>query len=225
MAKISNAPNGVLALPEQERTSDEARVERHKSYDYRVVVEIQGSVRMLLHGYNCEAVALVNDGIKGGQKKKTDNVESYVYRNTDGHICLPGTNFKACFAEAAKGYQDPGNKRKSMYDTAKAGIRIGPSMVPILTSDGKKRTTWDGLDQRGAVVQMNRITRVRPYLEEGWTAKFEINVILGEVIEAGRMRDIVDRAGKICGLGDFRPDFGLFTVTGWKVEKTLGATA
>ena len=40
-----------------------------------------------------------------------------------------------------------------------------------------------------------------------------------EVMSEGLLRDIVDKAGKAVGLGDFRPDckgpFGKFEVTKW----------
>src|SRR5687767_8033431 len=74
---------------------------------YVVDVAIQGSADILFHRWNVEAVAEKAAAAKGSKAKKTDNVESYVYRDDDGFICLPGEYLRGSIINAAKFRQDP----------------------------------------------------------------------------------------------------------------------
>ena len=79
---------------------------------------------------------------KGSKSKKTDDIESYVYRNDAGEICLPGEYLRQAIILAAKYRQDPRSPRKSAMDLYKAGV---VSLTP-LASLGKDR--WDYEDKR-----------------------------------------------------------------------------
>ena len=60
------------------------------SYPYQVAVTLEGSAALLFHRWNCDAVEAKAKAAKGSAAKKTDDIESYVYRNDAGEICLPG---------------------------------------------------------------------------------------------------------------------------------------
>src|SRR5262245_43818440 len=57
---------------------------------FQVRIRIEGTAAILFHAWNNEAVAEKAAAKKGSATKKTDNVESYVYRDLDGNICIPG---------------------------------------------------------------------------------------------------------------------------------------
>src|SRR6476646_1895409 len=80
---------------------------------YTVDVRIVGVADILFHRWNCEAVAAQSAAAKGSKSKKTDDVESYVYRNDTGEICLPGEYLRGAIINAAKFRQDPRSPRKS----------------------------------------------------------------------------------------------------------------
>lgn len=180
------------------------------SQPYAVEVTVRGTEALLCHRYDCEAVEAKGRAKKGSKDKKNDNVESYVYRLDNGECGYPGVNFKAALCEAAKFTQDPRSPRKSARDLFRAGLRVRG-----FASFGK--TTWDFLDKRPVMVQMNRVARVRPAFSAGWELTFTIEVLLPEYITPDVLNEIVVRAGRTIGIGDHRPDFGTFMVTSFTV--------
>lgn len=173
---------------------------------YALKATIEGTAPFLCHRWNVESVDEKSKAAKGSKAKKTDNVESYVYRNEEQVICIPGEYFRQSLIHAAKFIQDPRSPRKSAMDLFKAGIVVLTELAPL----GKK--TWDYLDQRRVQVQRNGITRVRPAFHKGWQATFELQVILPEYIPRDLLAAALNNAGRLIGLGDYRPTYGRFTV-------------
>lgn len=177
---------------------------------YTAKVSIEGTAPILFHAWNVEAVSEKAHAAKGSRAKKQDNVESYVYRDERGHICVPGEYFRQAIIHAAKYIQDPRSPRKSAMDLFKAGLDV----LTDLASLGK--TTWDYLDQRRVVVQRNGITRTRPAFHKGWRVTFELQVRSPEYITRDVLGAAVTNAGRLVGLGDFRPTYGRFHVVEFK---------
>ena len=181
---------------------------------YRVVVSIEGVAPILFHRWSVEAVAEKAAAAKGSKGKKSDNIESYVYRNGKGEICIPGEYLRAAICSptgAAKYRQDPRSPRKSALDLYKAGIFVATDLASLGTKD------WDYLDQRRVTVQRAGITRVRPAMANGWKAEFEIGVVLPEYIPPSDLRAVLIDAGRLVGLGDFRPTYGRFDTTRYQL--------
>jgi hypothetical protein len=178
---------------------------------YRVQVEITGAAKLLFHRWNVEAVAAKADAKKGSRAKKSDDIESYVYRTGNGNLGIPGEYLRQSILGAAKFLQDPRSPRKCALDLFEAGL----TNLTDLADLGKD--TWDYVDQRRVTVQRNGITRCRPALNEGWTAQFEILVNLPEYITPERLNEAVQMAGRLIGVGDFRPTYGRFQVTKFTV--------
>ena len=95
-------------------------------------------------------------------------------------------------------------------DLFKAGLVV----ITDYASLGK--TTWDFLDQRRVVVQRNGVNRTRPAFHKGWRATFEIEVILPEYIPRDLLALSIVQAGRLVGLGDFRPTYGRFATVEFK---------
>src|SRR4051812_49213750 len=74
---------------------------------YTVDVTIKGCADLLFHRWNCEAVEEKAKAAKGSKAKKSDNIESYVYRNDDNELCMPGEYVRQSIIHAAKFRQDP----------------------------------------------------------------------------------------------------------------------
>src|SRR5262245_49936512 len=92
------------------------------SAPYTARVTIQGTAPILLHAWNTEAVEEKGKAAKGSKAKKTDDVESYVYRCPNGNIGVPGAYLRGAIVAAAKYRQDPRSPRKSAQDLFKAGV-------------------------------------------------------------------------------------------------------
>jgi hypothetical protein len=178
---------------------------------YTVVVTISGVSPLLFHRWNVEAVETKARAAKGSAAKKSDDVESYLYRDDDGFICLPGEYLRQSIIAASKFKQDPRSPRKSAMDLMKAAIVA----LTDLASLGVKEP--DYFDRRRVMVQRSGITRVRPAMKEGWSASVELMVNLPEYVSESFLRMVIEDAGRLCGVGDFRPTYGRFTTTGWRL--------
>ena len=112
---------------------------------------------------------------------------------------------------AAKFRQDPRSPRKSAMDLYKAAV----VSITDLASFGT--TTWDYMDQRRVMVQRAGITRSRPAFNAGWSATFLFQVQLPEYVQPSDLLDVLTNAGRLIGVGDFRPSYGRFQVTDFRV--------
>lgn len=92
------------------------------SQPYRVSVVINGHADLLFHRWNSDAVEAKAKAAKGSAAKKTDAIETYVWRNDAGDLCLPGEYLRGSIVAAAKFHQDPRSPRKSAMDLFKAGV-------------------------------------------------------------------------------------------------------
>jgi hypothetical protein len=181
------------------------------SEPYRAAVSIEGSADMLFHRWNVEGVDEKAKAAKGSKAKKTDNIESYVYRLDNGHLGLPGEYLRQAIIHAAKYKQDPRSPRKSAMDLFKAGVVCLTQLADLGTSK------WDYEDRRRAVIQRNAINRTRPAMKSGWVADFEFLINLPEYINTTLLQAVLADAGRLVGVGDFRPTYGRFSVTKFKV--------
>lgn len=181
------------------------------SQPYRASVTINGHADILFHRWNNEAVAEKAAAAKGSKAKKEDNVGSYVWRNDEGFLCLPGEYLRGAIVHAAKFHQDPRSPRKSAMDLFKAGV----VSLTDLASLGAKE--WDYEDRRRVVVQRNGVTRVRPAMRKGWRATVELMVTTPEYIGPDFLQQVIAKAGLLVGVGDFRPTYGRFGVTNFEI--------
>lgn len=178
---------------------------------YCVKVVIQGSADYLFHRWNNESVAEKQSSKKGSKTRKTDDLESYVYRNDEGFLCIPGEQFRMSIIGAAKYRQDPRSPRKSAMDLYKAGILVLTDLSPTPCTD------WDYLDQRRVVIQRASVTRSRPALKKGWKVEFVLMVNVPEYISPSELNEVISMAGRLNGIGDFRPTFGRFQIINFEV--------
>lgn len=178
---------------------------------YRVQIELEGVCPMMFHRWNNESVEAKAKAKKGSVEKKTDDIESFVWRNDKGELCVPGEYVRQSVIHASKYEQDPRSPRKSLMDLMKAAL----VSLTDLASLGVKEP--DFLDKRRVVIQRNAVTRTRPAMKEGWKATFILMCNLPEYLPSQRLNHILQQAGRIVGLADFRPSFGRFNVNRFEV--------
>ncbi len=173
---------------------------------YVATVRIRGTADILFHRWNCEAVAAKAAAQKGSKAKKTDDIESYVYRDDAGTLCIPGEYLRGAIIGAAKFKQDPRSTRKSAMDLYKAGII---SLTPLATLGVKE---WSYEHACRVQVQRNGVTRVRPAVKAGWEAEFQFLVNTPNYIAPETLNEVIASAGTLIGLADFRPTYGRYQV-------------
>lgn len=178
---------------------------------YRVLVDIEGVCPILFHRWNNESVAAKSAAKKGSIEKKTDDIESFMYRNDSGELCIPGEYLRQSIIHASKYEQDPRSPRKSLMDLCKAAVVSLTDLSPL----GVKEP--DFLDQRRVVIQRNGVTRTRPAMKSGWKASFILMVNLPEYLPIKRLNYLIQQAGRIIGMADFRPSYGRFQVNRFEV--------
>ncbi len=178
---------------------------------YVAEVTIQGVSDLLMHRWNCDAVEAKSKAKKGSAAKKTDDLESYVYRKEDGELALPGEYLRMAIIGAAKFRQDPRSPRKSAQDLFKAAV------VAITPLAGLGATKWEYEDRRRVQIQRNGVTRTRPAMKAGWKITVQLMCNLPEYVDPALLNEVIGQAGRLIGVGSFRPTFGRFQVVSFKV--------
>jgi hypothetical protein len=146
---------------------------------------------------------------RGEHPEPKEEAESYLYKNSEGQICIPAANIKACIRAAGRNYRVRG--RGSTFGAmVPAALEIIPSMV-FLVHNG-----WE-VDIRPVVVQRQRILRARPCFNS-WALKFKIRNSDPTIIPADMTKKLIIDAGKYYGLGDFRPEYGLFELAKFEIK-------
>jgi len=196
--------------------SNDGRDTLEMSLPYIVQVTIEGASAFLFHRWSVDGVAAKAKAAKGSRAKKEDDTESYLYRNEDGSICLPSEYLRMSIINAARYRQDPRSPRKSAMDLFKAAI-VGLEELCVLTNKlGEPFTQPEYIDRRRVTVQRNGLTRHRPALHSGWKSTVPLMCNLPEYVTPQLLNEVVQSAGRLIGVGDFRPTFGRFVVTEFK---------
>jgi hypothetical protein len=206
MAKTAAATATALADP----TNDGAST-IEESVPYQVRISVEGSAALLFHRWSVDGVEAKAKAAKGSAAKKTDDLETYVYRDGKSNLCVPSEYFRMALIGAAKFRQDPRSPRKSAMDLFKAGV----ACLDELCSLGVRE--WDYIDRRRVMIQRNGITRCRPAMLTGWKTSVQLQVLLPEYINSQLLNEVVAQAGRLIGVGDFRPTFGRFQVINFEV--------
>ena len=128
---------------------------------YTVTIGIEGVADLLMHRYSVEAVEEKGKAGKGSAGKRTDDLESYVYRCDNGNLGLPGEYLRQSIIHAAKFKQDPRSPRKSAMDLFKAGVICLDAIADLGVAK------WHYEDRRRAVVPRAAISRTRPAMRAG----------------------------------------------------------
>jgi hypothetical protein len=112
-----------------------------------------------------------------------------------------------------------GAKQLKMGNEAKAGIFINKSFVPLEYKG--PRTPQELYEDKKFVLRKvikqgtSSIVRVRPIFDK-WAIEFEVSFI-EEVISEKSIKLLLEKAGLVCGLGDWRPQHGRFVVSRFEV--------
>lgn len=211
MGRNGTTTNGAVVMGGEPLTNGGAWVVDAES-PARVRIGLVGTAPLIMHAWNIESIAEKASAAKGSKAKKTDDVESYAYRTDEGLIGVPGANFHAALIEAGRRMQDPSSPRKSARDLVKAAIIPLTVMAPF----EPETKEWDYEDARRVTVQRSGLTRIRPAMHAGWKLTYELLVTAPEYITPPVLVKLVNTAGLLIGLCDFRPTFGRFTMSGFE---------
>lgn len=148
-----------------------------------------------------------------------------IHRLEDGRPCVPNPMLYSAFKAAGVYIRLEGRK---MVTTTK-GSHL-PSMMTLLTTEipinlpgTDTPAPWEVDMQRGVNPNAGggvAVCIVRPRFDR-WELKVELEIDQKET-SIERMRELVEKAGRRAGLGDFRPGrkgiYGQFAITNWAVK-------
>ena len=202
--------------------SNDAKFQITKETPFCANVRLQGTQDILFHKWSSEDVESKAEAKKGSEQKKTDNLEAYVYRNEQGQICIPGRYIVRAVVEAARSFQDPRSSRKTAKDLVQAAVMCDELLSPILIN-GEPAVNWEYEDRQRVCIMRSAITRTRPAFKKGWEVEFSLVSLVPDLVTPDFLRKLVDNAGLLIGLGDFRPTYGRFRVTHWDLAPYVNA--
>ena len=185
-------------------------------------VRLQGTQDILFHRWNDEDVQAKATAKKGSEEKKRDNPEAYIYRNDEGFICIPGRYIVRSVVEAGRNFQDPRSSRKMAKDLVQAAVMADEILSPILVN-GEPTKEWEYNDRQRVCIMRSAITRTRPAFKRGWQVDFTLISLVPDLVTPEFLRVLVDYAGLLGGIGDFRPTYGRFKVIHWEIVPYVNA--
>lgn len=165
-------------------------------------------------------------------KKKGETAEAYEERTwkerahvgEDGKLFIPGMAIKRCLDDLARfqGEQIAGKGKKTYTATFKAGVMcVDPLSLGIAIDSA--RALWVHSSADGKQGGPKRVWKCFPVLDK-WTASGTLYLVADTLIaDPAKVREYLERAGVMIGIGAFRPInggyFGRFKVTAWNVSE------
>lgn len=179
-------------------------------------VSIKGVSPLLMHnGQTADPLNKFSKAMKEitGKRKKTDEDHAELsriewlaglYVDSDEKLILPSVSLEAAIIDGAKKSKLGKAFKSSVFVNEDAPLTIGRKY-------GKASELWDEdeyRDVRGVRVGQSRVMRTRPIFRD-WSASFVL-LFDDEQVNGGDVERALLDAGRISGVGDFRPKFGRF---------------
>lgn len=192
-----------------------------------VEVEVRGTSPLLMNKMDASTLEGLRTKAKkpkaasiGTTSTPREDAERKVYLSDEGPY-VPGQNLMACFIAAGQYIRLDGKRQISnMKSTVLPGLMTLLDWAPLLKiPDTDKAAAWEADVMQGRNPNGGEaVALCRPRFDE-WALTFTIDIDESEVGE-NTIRELIDKAGRRVGLGDFRPQrkgiFGQFVVERWE---------
>ena len=184
------------------------------------VATIEGLTPLLQHRFG-DAEEMEETSRKVHVKKvdPRDAAEKCAYRNSDGHLFIPGAAIMRMLREAGASHKQRGS-RKSLKYVVPAAVLVQEDQVILRDAEGKALTKFE-VDSRAVVIPSTkgRVMRHRPKLNN-WHCEFTLEID-DDYLETSLIHQMLVEGGSKLGLLDYRPEkggpFGKFSVVSWAV--------
>jgi hypothetical protein len=187
----------------------------------KVKVEIEGILPLLMHSPRLanplDSAARAYKEVSG-KRKKTDEDYQWMaenewllglYLNEDDEVIIPDLNIEACLIEAAKSMRKGTDFKTAVIVNGAARLR-NPETGRYYKLDAIREDA-DFYDTRPVKLKRSdTIMRTRPIFKQ-WGCEFEI-MFDDTIVNKSDVISALNTAGRIKGLGDYRPRFGKFEV-------------
>lgn len=187
--------------------------------DKLIEITIEGTTPLILNKFTDAAAARSTSGTTaaaiGDKGTPLEQAESKLYVGLDGTLMIPQPNLFRCLIDAGKFFKNGKSKVTTQKSSLiPACVSVEGTEIPIEHKD-----PWV-VDTRAVRIPSTggRILCHRPMFHD-WRLSFSVTLDTS-TMSAKFFREIVDKAGKAIGIGDFRPDckgpYGKFVVAEWK---------
>jgi len=184
-----------------------------KDIVYTANVTIEGVTPLLMHKMS---VAGLSKKPRTAETDYSGEWKSTAYLNERGHLVCPSANIESMMIGASKG-RKIGKHAESKF-MAQVTIQEFEPTIHVngnpVTLDMIAENNW--IDIRSVVIKKDRVARSRICIPVGWELKFTL-VVKTPMLPAEEMRDLLETAGELVGLMDYRPEkkgkFGQFEIT------------
>lgn len=133
-----------------------------------------------------------------------------LYLGDDGKPCIPGTVIEGCLKAGAK--------KQRLGPAFDAGLSCYSNWPLIYDGPKDPEKLWNDkrfVDVRGVSVNGNTVQRCRAIFHN-WELKFRLTFD-NSLIDAGQVEETLGIAGMYCGLCDYTPKFGRFSVESFEL--------
>ena len=172
----------------------------------KVEVSVEGVAPLLMNKF------VVENSTNSKRGKRVyipeEEAEKKTYRTSDGKLYLPNTHFKASMVKASTDFKMKG--MKSYKDYVKSGVFINQQEIVLDQQEYE-------IFECPVVIQSARVMSWRPMFKK-WSCSFVME-ITDDFIDQTTLKEILVTAGKYKAVGDYRPEYGRFKVTKFKVLK------
>jgi hypothetical protein len=144
-----------------------------------------------------------------------EQAERAVYRNGHGFY-FPGTWIVGTIKAAGGNHKLKGSRKSAKY-LVPAAVNVQEIDIPVRNGDGKSLIKDYEVDSRPVTIPATkgRIMRHRPRFDV-YSANFTL-LINEKVLPEDFVQKLLTEAGEQQGIGDYRPTFGRFRITKWKL--------
>lgn len=196
---------------------------------YIVNVVIEGTAPLLQHSFTKNHLASLMEGAKK-QTGATDYSAEWfttMYVTTSGYLCQPAAHIEGAMVKAAASFKVKGANRKTWKDAIRAYCYVSPDEIvhqrageyvpapPLELATNPTETL--SVSVMRVVVQRSAVARARLLIAPGWQLAFSIEV-QDEQCRPEVVQEILTEAGRAVGIGDFRPRYGRFQVTHFRLQ-------
>jgi len=181
-------------------------------------ITIEGAVPLIMHnGRTANPLDPYTKQLKAitGKRKKTDadyeamaQVEwkAGLYLNDADKVIMPSVNIEACIIGGAK--------KSKLGKIFQGGMMVYDDAIFIHEGGSLKQLENDSRfwDTRAVKIGQNKIMRTRPIFNV-WSMSFIVGYET-EVLDKAQLIQAIEDAGRLVALGDYRPRYGRFNLTG-----------
>jgi hypothetical protein len=171
-----------------------------------VSVKIKGIAPLFQHRFPEEDFGVNATKARKAVYDPQQECEKALYQNDVDGIYQPSDHLLGALIVAGASFKYKG--LKTYKDIIKQSVNVTPDCIP------HENPKWE-IDSRSVVIERKRIMRSRPLFHD-WSLSFEIEILDDTLISPSVLKEILEKAGKV-GIGDYRPRYGRFMVTEYKV--------